>query len=623
MPKAELGAPLLPAISMTVSYETSVEDPGTHRIQVRIEIPDVHTPVIDLVLPSWVPGSYVIRDLARNLRDFGATRGDTGEKLPVVKQDKARWRVSSEGASRIVVRYTAYGHDLIVEGLDITPEHFFLNAGTFLPYVDGREREPLEVAVHLPPGWRVFTELAELGKSPPRFRARDYDELVDEPIDCGTPMELTIHPAGIPHRILLCGAAGNYEPHRLEEDLRRMVETTIRLFGGTPLSHYTFFYHFADARASGFGGLEHKRSTAIILPRSTFRPDSEYRRFLSISAHEYFHLYNVKRIRPKVLGPFDYTRENYTRLLWAMEGSTDYFTALVLRRSGLLTPRQYLDELAKQVRRYVNIPGRKAASLEELSFDSWINQYKPYEESRNQSVSYYLKGGLVTLCLDLEIRQRTENRSSVDPVFRELWDAYGRVDRGLEEGELAAVAHRVSGVDLDSFFHDYVRGTKEIDFARYLGFAGLSLEPVEPPSDKDDESPAGWLGVEFKDDGGRARISSVLDDAPARRAGLSPQDEVVALDGQKVLFADFPKVLQKYPAGSALVATVFRRGLLTTIPLTTGKSPPEKLRIVPQENPPALARQIYESWLEAKWEAPKPPRAEPAGATGVAPAGGA
>jgi predicted metalloprotease with PDZ domain len=599
---------------VTIRFEFSVEDVHTHRAQIRMEVPEVSGSTLDLVLPVWMPGSYSIIETSRNVRDVRAVAGGSGRSLDIHRVDKTRWRVATDGSSSVEVRFAVYGHQLDDSCLDITSEHFFLNAGFCFPYVDGRTQEPYEVAIHAPSGWKAFTELEEIGKSPQRFRARDYDELVDEPIDVGTPVELRIHPNGIPHRILLCGPKGSYEPHRLEEDLARIVEAAIRIFGDSPLSHYTFFYHLVGPGSARYGGLEHRKSTSIVLPRQFFRPAEAYYRFLAVSAHEYFHLYNVKRIRPRVLGPFDYTRENYTRLLWAMEGSTDYFTGIILRRANLVTVPKYLERLGKLIRRYTNTPGRKVASLEELSTNAWIDLYRPYEETANQSVSYYVKGALVTLCLDLEIRSRTENRSSVEAVFRTLWEEYGRPDRGLEEDEILTVANRVSGLDLGPFFRKYVSGTDEIDFGAFLGHAGLRLVPQEKPPGHEEDPIPGYLGAEFADEGGRGKITVVLEDGPARRAGLSPQDEIVALDGEKVLFRDFPKICEKFPPGSEVEVTVFRRGVLTTVPVTTGKGPPERLVLTPRDDASDLARRIYESWLAEKW----PPTGKKDSGTGTA-----
>ncbi len=603
---------------MPIRYDIGVEDPKNHRVQVTVDVPDLTGSTVDLVLPAWMPGSYDIRDPARRLRGLRVSQAGSGRELAVSKQDKARWRVTTGGVDHLDVRYEVYAHELADDGNDATPEHLYVNPGALLVYVDGREREPLEVAVHVPSPWKVYTELAELGRSPARFRARDYDELVDSPIDCGLPVELTIHPNGIPHRFLLCGQGGNYEAHRLESDVGRIVEAAIRIMGGSPLQHYTFFCHLQDARAGRKGGLEHKASTSLIVSRNNFRPPEDYRDFLALVAHEYFHLYNVKRIRPRVLGPFDYTKENYTHLLWAMEGSTDYFCHLILLRAGLRPVPKYLEDLGKSIRTYLSTPGRKVQSLEELSFNAWIDLYRPFEDSPNASVSYYLKGDLVTLCLDLEIRRRTEGRHSVETVFQTLWKEYGVPDRGLEETDLRTVADRATGLDLREFFEHYVSGTAEIDFNAVLGAAGLRLEGQEHPPGQEDEPIPGWLGVKVQDDAGRVRVTTVYDDGPGRRAGLSPDDEIVALDGQRVTGADLSKALLAYPPGSSVQVTVFRRGYLTTIPVETGKPPPERLLIVPLDDASPLQRRVHEGWLGVPWA---PRKAGAGGSSTTVPAG--
>ncbi len=364
------------------------------------------------------------------------------------------------GSIPLQVQYTVYGHQMVTEAFDLTSDHLFLNAALCLPFVDGHLQEPVEVELHLPPDWKVVTELEEVSSRPPTYRAQTYDELVDSPLDAGHPLVLTIRPHGIPHRISICGEGGNYEAHRLEEDLAKVVDASVRLVGESPLHSYTFFVHLSDVPD---GGLEHASSNSAVVLRNSFAPLERYQRFLSLQSHEYFHLWNVKRIRPKALGPFDYTREVNTGQLWWMEGTTDYFSDLILRRAGLYTPAKYLEEAAKIAKVVVSTPGRNALSLEELSRIAWVDLYQPFEESPNQSVSYYGKGYLVSLCLDLEIRHRTEARASLESVVRLLWTEYGKPGRGLEEGELQAVAERATGLDLSEFFDRYIRGTTEVD----------------------------------------------------------------------------------------------------------------------------------------------------------------
>ena len=434
---------------MRLAYSVRVDHPTEHRAQFALHADGIEEPAFDVVFPSWVPGSYTFRPIARNVQGLRARGRPSGAPLAADRREKGRWRVEARGERSVDVEYSVYGHELITEALDVTEEHLFLNAALCLPYVDGHKEEPCEIEIAVRPAWTIVTELAQSARSPPRFRAANYDELVDSPIDCGRPLVVPMTARGRAHRISLCGVGGNFEVHRLEADLARIVEATAALFGELPSEPYTFFYHLTDRRD---GGLEHRSSASMVIPRTAFRPESEYQGFLRLSSHEYFHRFNVKRIRPKVLGPFDYTKENYTRLLWAMEGTTDYYATLLIRRAGIVSPSKYLEGVAKDVLRYREIPGRLSKSLEEASMAAWVDLYQPYEETVNQSVSYYLKGALVSLCLDLDMRRRTQHRSRLDDVMRALWRDVGARAVGLAAEELLPVAERATGIDLKEFF---------------------------------------------------------------------------------------------------------------------------------------------------------------------------
>ena len=584
---------------MEVLYTVRPVAPLDHRAEFALELSGVTTPTVDLVLPSWVPGSYVIRNYSRGFRDFSARTVPEGIPRRVETVGKSRWRVHTEGADRLRVEYTVYGHELITEGFDLTEDHLFVNAGLCLPYVDGELRTPVAVMFdRLPPAWTVVTELEPAGTTPPRFRARDYDELVDSPIDVGRPVVLTVRPAGIPHRICLCGEGGNYESAAVERDVSRIVDAAIALLGDSPIDRYTFFVHLADRRD---GGLEHLSSTSLVVERTCFRPEEAYRRFLSVVAHEYLHLYNVKRIRPKALMPFNYTQECYTRLLWWMEGTTDYFTDLVLRRAGLLTPTQFLKERAKLVKDYLETPGRNRLSLEDLSLVTWVDYYLQYEETPNQSVSYYLKGDLVSMCLDLEIRHRSEGRSSLEDVLRHLWKEHGRTGLGVEEDGILPAVERATGLDLTSFFDRYVRGTEEVDLAAFARYVGLALTSRQKSPENDDRSEPGDLGVAVEDAGGFARVRRSFAGRAGHSAGLTPGDEIVALNGSKVAYATLDKQLEQFPPGTPVDVTVFRRGLLHRVSLVTGTRPPWRYVFRPMPAAPDAAKKVYESWIGAPW----------------------
>lgn len=586
---------------MHIRYRVDATHPEGHRGRFSIELGGVASPILDLVVPSWVPGSYHLVNYVRGFRDLVARAEPEGTPLTTDRVESSRWRIHTQGHAEVRVDYLVYGHEMVTEAFDLTSDHLFLNAALSLPYVDGHQSEPVEVELHLPADWSIVTELEEVRTHPPTFRARNYDELVDSPLDAGHPLVLTVRPQGIPHRISLCGEGGNYEAHRLEEDLTKVAEATMRLVGDSPLTGYTFFVHLNDVPD---GGLEHATSNSGIVARTLFQPQERYEQFLSLESHEYFHLYNVKRIRPKVLDSFDYTRENYTRLLWWMEGTTDYFSDLVLRRANLYAPARYLEEEAKWAKLLLETPGRRSLSLEELSQIAWTEYYQPYEESPNQSVSYYVKGHVVSLCLDLEIRHRSETAASLESVLRLLWAEYGKPGRGLGEDELQSVAERATGLGLEEFFARYVRGTTEVDLDRFSRHAGLTFGPK--PKAPDDTSPVpGYLGVRHKDAGGFLRITHVLLDTPAYRAGISPGDEVVALNGTKVAAASFPKDLEAYPPGTPLDLALFRRGYLRHVALTTGAPPPEKYQFGPVGDPTDLAKRVYQAWVGAPWEPAK------------------
>ncbi|HTT15717.1 MAG TPA: PDZ domain-containing protein [Thermoplasmata archaeon] len=585
---------------MQIRYAATAAEPAEHWGRFSIDLDGVDAPSLDLVLPSWVPGSYHILNYVRGVRDVRARSVPSGTPLAVERVAGTRWRVPTAGHASVRVEYRVYGHGLVTEGFDLTPEHLFLNAALCLLYVDGHQDEPVELALGVPPDWQVVTELPETGPGSRRYRAASYDELVDNPVDAGRPLVLTVHPRGIPHRIAICGEGGNYEARRIEADLVKIVDATIELVGESPLHRYTFFYHLSDVPD---GGLEHADSNSCVVSRTVFRPEESYRRFLDLTAHEYFHLYNVKRIRPKALLRFDYTGEQYTRLLWWMEGATDYFADLILRRAALLTPAQFLDATAAKMKQYLELPGHRKLSLEEASFTAWVDHYQPYEETPNESISYYVKGSLVSTCLDLEIRHRSENRASLETVLRTLWTEYGKVGRGIEEGELPAIARRSTGLDVEPFFERYVAGTEEIDLDAFARYAGLTFGARPKPKD-DDSEPAGWLGILVEDRGGLARVRTSFAGGPGRAGGLTAGDEIVAINGVRVPFANLEKALRGLAPGSPIELAVFRRGYLRRLEVTAGTPPPEKYVFRPVADADARARAVYSGWVGAPWEPP-------------------
>jgi predicted metalloprotease with PDZ domain len=452
----------------------------------------------------------------------------------------------------------------------------------------------LEITV--PARWQIATGLEPLGGGNGifRFRARDYDELVDGPVECGTHRLLEFEVDGVPHRIALWGK-GNEDEARLTEDTRAIVRAQREFFGGVPYKRYTFIHHLA----SGRGGLEHRNSSVFLVDRFGFRPRASYERFLELVSHEFFHVWNVKRIRPKPLGTFDYRVENHTRQLWTMEGVTSYYEKRFVAAAGLYSKERFLERVAEEISTLQAQPGRALQSLEQSSFDAWIKHYRPDESTANTSVSYYLKGALVALLLDLEIRALTSRAKCLDDVVKHLAHEATLDDAGFAEpdGYLAAV-EKVAGDQAGAFkkfFERFVAGTAELDFERALGHAGLALAWTRASAADGDRQ--GWLGAATRTEGRSLVVASVRSDGPAEAAGIYAGDEVLAIDGARVDAARLASRVAERPPGSTVRLTVFRRDVLQEIPVTLGEPPAESATIVPIEGATVEQAALREAWL--------------------------
>lgn len=581
---------------MNVIYNLAITEPAQHLLDIVIDVTGVDAPHVDFVLPTWTPGSYLIREYARHVQDVavdGQVGAPTSRKL-----DKQTWRVETNGANTLHFNYRVYGNELTVRTNHVDDTHAHVIPAATLMYVVGATAQPLTInVITLPEGWEIATGLEQTG--PRAFRADNYDHLVDSPFEIGLHRTLRFNVDDKPHRIVIWGR-GNEDEQRLVHDTRKIVTAARDLFGGLPYESYTFFLLLGGKNAGG--GLEHRNSTSLLLPRFTFRPNQSYERFLTVTAHEFFHVWNVKRIRAAGLGPFDYMRESYTTLLWAMEGITEYYTDLLLARSGLFTPKRYLERLADDVVTLQQTPGRQAQSLECASFDAWIKFYRPDENSANTSVSYYLKGALVAALLDLEIRQRTGNERSLDDVLRFLYESYPLDGPGIpdRDGYLAAI-REATVLDLSDFFARYIAGTEELPYDAALGAAGLQLKWDWKESASGDQ-PRTTIGMRTKSEGGQLKVASVLRDGPAYSDGIAADDEIVAVDGFRVTDGGTLRDrLNDHQPGEQVQLTLFRREELRTIPVELAPAPHDKLTIAPVEQPDDQQRRIYEGWLESPW----------------------
>jgi len=577
-------------------YRLSMPEPHSHLFHVELEI-DRPGHGAEIVFPVWTPGSYLVREFARHVEGASADDG-AGRALPLERCDKHRFLIRASGAARAVLRYRVYANELTVRTAHLDGSHGYLNPAAVLPYVAGREHEPHVLAVAPPAGWTVATALEG---GPLEFTARNYDELADSPLEIGTHRIVEFTALGKPHGIALWGR-GNVDERALAEDARRVVEVLGALMGGLPYSRYLFIVHLADRRR---GGLEHAASTTLQVARTGFFPRKAYEETLGLLAHEFFHVWNVKRLRPATFVPFDYGREQYTRLLWWFEGATSYYEQVALVRAGLLTPKRWLEALGEALTSLDRTPGARKMGLEEASLLAWVKHYRPDENTPNSAISYYLKGELVAFALDLALRRA--NRS-LDELLRILYARH--VEGGVPEDGVEAVAAELLGEEAArQFFDAFVRGTEPLELG--LDVVGLRLRrrtsggfddkggtPGKPA--EGGRGVPGWLGAELAQ-GPKLQIGSVREGSPAHRAGLYAGDEVVAEDGFRVDRAGlWDRLCERGPGGKVRL-TVFRRDELVDVEVALG-TPPEDtawLEAVPEPTP--AQRAAFEAWSAGRW----------------------
>lgn len=594
-----------------IAFTVSMSKPHTHlfEVEVRIENDSNYAPRQEvLVMPVWTPGSYLIREFERHVQDFEANDA-SGRPLNWEKVNKNSWRVTTNGAREWRATYRVYANELSVRTSELNSDHAFWNNSNLLMYLDGRLKHSSTLKVNPANGWNVGTGLPALAAKEHTFYATDFDVLYDSPVEASNFKILAFMVKGVPHRIIIDGE-GNYDPERMRADVQKIVETEVGVMGDEiPYHDYTFILHL---RANAGGGLEHLNSTALGYPRFGFKitpsdratsaapnadaPERDYRGFLSLVSHEFFHLWNVKRIRPDALGPFDYTKENYTKMLWVAEGITDYYADVVLRRAGLISDEDYLKSTAKAIQSLQETPGRLVQSAEESSYDTWIKFYRPDENSANSQISYYDKGAILGLLLDLEIRKDSKGTKSLDDVMRYLYTEYFRKNRNYGPGDFQKACELMAGAGLDQFFGRYVRGKEELNYDAAFNAAGLRLDTT---GGEEVKVPPTFFGADLKQEGDRLMVTKVYAGSPAYEQGLNANDQIVALDNMRVT-KDFltARLAEKKP-GDTVVLTVFRFDDLKMIDVKLGTRGVGKYRIVPVAAPSDEQKKIHESWLLA------------------------
>jgi predicted metalloprotease with PDZ domain len=562
--------------SEPITYTLRFPAPETHYVEVEASVP-AGQPAIELMMAVWTPGSYLVREYERHVEQVAAT-GPDGAPLVVSKSQKNRWRIEAKGAPRVTVTYKVYGREMSVRTNWIESRFALLNgAPTFLTLVEKGVARPHEVTLALPAAWKTsVTSLAPVAGQAHRYRAASYDELVDSPFLVGNP---TVHPfvvGGKPHVLVNEGEAGVFDGQRAADDLAKIVAEAERLWGSLPYERYAFINVLSETG----GGLEHKNSTVLMASRwatSTRRP---YVNWLTLAAHEHFHAWNVKRLRPIELGPFDYERENPTTALWIAEGFTSYYEHVLVRRAGLMTDAELIDGVGADIRELQTTPGRLTQPVVTASADAWIKYYRSDENTPNTAISYYTKGAVIAFVLDAKIRRATNGAKSLDDVMRLAYSRYSGA-KGFTEADFKSVVHEVAGHDFGPWWVSVLQTTDELQYDEALDWFGLRFKPIDQTLSGPGKA---WLGATTKNDSGRLVVTQVRRGTPAHQAGVNVDDEILAIDDFRVRADGLDRRLEQYAPGRAVTLLIARRDELLRIPATLGREPSDTWRLEPKSD---------------------------------------
>ena len=592
-------------------YQVTPLDPHAHVFEVRCTVGNPDPAGQRFRLPVWIPGSYLIREFARQFIDV---RGESGGKdIRVAKEAKDVWR-AAPCRDPLTVVARVYAFDLSVRTAYLDSTRAYLNGPSMFLCPEGRERMPCTLDIVAPPGdayraWRVATTLDADGAPPHgfgRYRADDYDTLIDHPVEMGDFALASFAAGGARHEIALTGRQ-DADLERLARDLSRVCQWHVDLFGGAAQSAVPFDRYLFQIMVvgEGYGGLEHRSSTSLLcrrdeLPmRGRSETTDEYLNFLGLASHEYFHAWNVKRIKPAAFAPYDLARENYTRQLWAFEGITSYYDDLALVRCGLVDPQRYLELLGRTITNVLRTPGRSLQSVADSSFDAWIKFYRPDENSPNAVISYYAKGALVALALDLTLR--LAGRTSLDAVMRVLWNRHGRTGVGVPEDGIERIVGELAGTDMRDFFDRYVNGTDDPPLEALFDAFGVDwhIRVASGPKDRGGKPAAGplqacWLGAKLGSD---LTLQNVYSGGPAERAGLAPHDALVAIDGIKASSEAINALLMKRAAGDRVRVHAFRRDELIEVDLALASAPLDTCYLSLRAEASAAATALRTAWL--------------------------
>lgn len=573
--------------SPEIRYKLGMPQPWTHLMEVEVSYSGLPRSgaTIDFKLPVWRSGRYVIYDFAGDVQEFSAVDGG-GAALPWEKTDKLTWSVRKGNAATVVARYKVYANEVNQRTKEMTDEGAFLDGTSVFMYIDQYRSRPLTLEVHPYKDWHVTTGLESSGRNV--FTSPTYEYLVDCPLFVGNQTDVEFEAGEKPHVLSIMGE-GNYDTKQMTKDLTKLVEANKEFWGDLPYKRYVFMVHVSPRHG---GATEHINSTIIGARPWGFTNPNSYNGFLGTASHEYFHTWNVKQIRPKGISPYDWTKENYTKELWIAEGTTSYYTPLMMIHAGLSKGSSILNRLPGQIQGDRQKPGNTMQSATESSFDAWVKYWKGKEQSYNAETDYYDRGAKLSGLLDLEIRQRSKNKASLDNVMKAMYKQFPWNGTGYTVDDFRKLCDQFAGGSLKQFFDDYVYGAGSLPWEKVLLYAGLEVKP------RDEEKV--WFGAFARGD--QPRIGRLVSGSPAYNAGLDIGDEIVALNGYQVSANEFNSRVGDMKEGDVAKLTVIRNGKLREFNVTIKNNPVPGYAVTKVKNPSSLQKSIYESWLMAGWD---------------------
>jgi predicted metalloprotease with PDZ domain len=582
-----------------VKYELRFDKPNSHLLDITMHAAGLRGPAVEFAMPAWAPGSYGINDYAKMVEQFSAAAPD-GQPLPWRKTDKQTWRIELGRAREVIVRYKLYGNTLSNHWVQYNSQHAFISGPAAWMYLVGGKERPVVLTIDVPAGWKVATGMRST--APNTYAAADYDWLIDSPIEISDFALQSFTHAGATYHVVVHDVINKADFSKVTRDIEKIVAATVPWFAGVepggravPFEDYWFLFHIWPRTG---GGLEHLNSTQINYSTPwdaegfAGRFGTDYQLKMFVISHEFYHAWNVKRLRPRPLGPFDYAREVHTPSLWISEGLTSYYGQLALVRAGLVKPQEYLDSIASLLTEFESLPGRKERSIEDASWDTWFTSRPPGDTNlQNTNYSYYDGGQIVGHVLDFAIRHATGNQKSLDDWMRLLYRRHALPRPGFLPEEAVRAASEVAGRDMSDLFRRYISRKEVPDYPAYFAHAGIEVQ-------KTPQSGRAWLGVALSaDSNGNTLVTNVLPGGPALEAGLDRDDVITEADGKPVKFDQFMRALAAKKPGERIQLKVWHLREVRTVEVTLGADPTFTYALKPMASPSAEQKLIYESWL--------------------------